>query len=212
MPGRLVPEGAELGGPQDVLHGTNPGGTEETQIETHDPHHVALFPWSDTKHVPVTLIIVMTLLAARLALARRPVLLACRTLVVLLGVAGAVDLLLGLRRGGTPAGPALALVLAVALYPAAGRGAVVFRASLAELAEAFSRSARMIRLDVTGGPRRFRLRSGETSATLAVLTWFGGLHPLVFGGSYRSRKTRLFRTVVAKQFGRLIPILLKVRA
>lgn len=185
---------------------------ERTQIEAHDPHHVALFPWSDTKPVPVTLIIVMTLLAARLAFARRPVLIACRTLLVVFGVAGGVDLLLGLRRDGTPAGPLLLLVLAVGLYPAAGRGAVVIRASLTELAEAFSRSARMIRLDVTGGPRWYGLRSGETSATLDVLTRFDRLHLLVFGGSHRSRKTRLFRTVVAKQFGRLIPILLKVRA
>lgn len=162
--------------------------------------------------MPVTLIIVTTLLAARLAFARRPVLIAWRTLLVVFGVAGLVDLLLGLRRDGSPAGPLLVLVLAVGLYPAAGRGAVLFRASLAELVEAVSRSARMIRLDVTGGPRRYRLRSGETSATLAVLTWFGGLHPLVFRGSYRTRKAALFRTVLAKQFGSMIPILVKVRA
>lgn len=160
----------------------------------------------------MTVVTVILLLVTRIAFAKRPVLLGCRTLLVVIGAAALTDLLLGLRDDATPTGPLLALVAIAAAYRVAGRTAVLFRASLTELDEALSRSGRMIRLEVEGGPDRYRLSSGGASATLAVFSRLGRYHALVFGAAHSSKKTSLFRTVVAKQFGGLIPILIRVRS
>lgn len=156
--------------------------------------------------------VVTILLALRVALARRPVLLGCHTLLLLFGVAGAVDLLLpALRRDTLPAGTLLVVISVTILYPVAVRAGVAFGASMDELKDALVRSARMIRLEAEGGPRRYRLTSGTSSATLAVFGGPGRWWVLVLGGEAAAPKVKLFRKVVAKQFGRLIPIFFKFR-
>jgi hypothetical protein len=160
----------------------------------------------------VILIVVSMLLALRVALARRPVLIGCHTLLLLLGLAGAVDLLLPALRGSTlPSGTLLVVISVAILYPAAARAAVASRASVDELKGALLRSARMIRLGAEGGPRRYRLTSGASSATLTVLGGPTGWWVLILGGETRAAKVKLFRRVVAKQFGGLIPIFWRVR-
>lgn len=128
-----------------------------------------------------------------------------------MAAAAAVDVAVGVRAGDLPVVAGAVLLLAVGVYAAGRSWELVWGATSEELATALARSARMIRLPVRGGPVLHELGADDGRATLRLARGPGGMHCLFFGGCFRRPKIQLFRTVVAKQFGGLIPILFTVR-
>lgn len=162
--------------------------------------------------MPVTLSILALLLVARSTLARRPVLLTGRTLTVLIAIAALLDLALGFSSGGTPIVPMIAVLSMCGAYPTQKRAVLVLRASRTELNAAVRRAATMVRLDLDGASGRYAARGIESPSAVTVRTWDSWLHHVTFGSSLDHRKGKLFRSVLSKQFGRLVPIFIRVRS
>ena len=152
------------------------------------------------------------LVAARFAFSGRPVMVTGATLTLLFGIGLVGDAARNIATDRDGSGPLIALAVLVALYPLTRKMAVVGRARSAVLSEALARSARMIRVRVEGGPRSYRTLGVEPAATVTVAALPGRLHAVVFGGNWRSPKVRLLRKVLQKQFGRLVPILIRLRS
>ncbi len=159
--------------------------------------------------MPLTFLIVASLLLLRVMLARRPVWVSCRTLILLFGAALAVDVASSAAMDENVV-PALVLLGVLAIsYPVGSRVALLFRATTHEIENALGQSARMVRLTIEGGPGCYRISSTAPLLTVEVATLGRTLHPLIFGGNLASSKTELLRKVLAKQFGRLIPIFIR---